>query len=140
MHLHLKNQVAHAVRIRDSWLAKLSIHFPTHFTRRAHKYPVTLISSGGVQVSSSQANLVKKSIGKTEVGHGVGGPDLPCAERGLHTGAIAVVYEVIIVESIWMQERRREAKHNTQYISLKMWVCTQLAHVHVNIYTIVVRY
>ena len=70
-----------------------------------------------MQLSSSQANLVKKSIGKTEVGHGVGGPDLPCAERGLHTGAIdAVVYEVIIVESIWMQERRREANHNIHYL------------------------
>ena len=41
-HLHRQNQVAHALRTRDFWLASLSIHFPIHFARRAHKYPVTL--------------------------------------------------------------------------------------------------
>ena len=41
-HLHRQNQVAHALRTRDSWLASLSIHFPIHFARRAHEYPVTL--------------------------------------------------------------------------------------------------
>ena len=43
-HLHRQNQVAHTLRTRDFWLAKLSIHFPIHFTRRAHEYPVTLRS------------------------------------------------------------------------------------------------
>ena len=41
-HLHRQNQVAHALRTRDLWLASLSMHFPIHFTRRAHEYPVTL--------------------------------------------------------------------------------------------------
>ena len=41
-HLHLQNQVAHALRTRDFWLASLSIHFPIHFAWRAHEYPVTL--------------------------------------------------------------------------------------------------
>ena len=41
-HLHRQNQVAHAVRTRDFWLTKLSIHFPIHFTRCAHEYPITL--------------------------------------------------------------------------------------------------
>ena len=44
-YLHCQNQVAHAVRTRDSWLASLSIHFPIHFARRAHEYPVTLSTS-----------------------------------------------------------------------------------------------
>ena len=40
--------------------------------------------------------------------HGVGSPYLACAERCLHMGAInEVVLKVIIVEGIWMQERRR---------------------------------
>ena len=43
-HLHRQNQVAHALRTRDFWLASLSIHFPIHFTRRAHEYPVTLMA------------------------------------------------------------------------------------------------
>ena len=43
-HLHCQNQVAHALRTRDFWLASLSMHFPIHFTRRAHEYPLTLIS------------------------------------------------------------------------------------------------
>ena len=41
-HLHRQNQVAHALRTRDFWLASLSMHFPIHFTQRAHEYPVTL--------------------------------------------------------------------------------------------------
>ena len=41
-HLHRQNQVAHALRTRDFWLASLSMHFPIHFGRRAHEYPVTL--------------------------------------------------------------------------------------------------
>ena len=41
-HLHRQNQVAHALRTRDFWLASLSMHFPIHFGRRVHKYPVTL--------------------------------------------------------------------------------------------------
>ena len=41
-HLHRQNQVAHALRTRDFWLASLSIDFPIHFTRRAHEYPVYL--------------------------------------------------------------------------------------------------
>ena len=41
-HLHRQNQVAHALRTRDFWLASLSMHFPIHFTRHAHEYPVTL--------------------------------------------------------------------------------------------------
>ena len=44
VHLHCQNQVAHALRTRDFWLASLSMHFPIHFTRRAHEYPVTLMS------------------------------------------------------------------------------------------------
>ena len=44
-HLHRQNQVAHALRTRDFWLASLSIDFPIHFARRVHKYPVTLSSS-----------------------------------------------------------------------------------------------
>ena len=43
-HLHRQNQVAHALRTRDFWLASLSIDFPIHFARRAHEYPVTLMS------------------------------------------------------------------------------------------------
>ena len=43
-HLHRQNQVAHALRSRDFWLASLSIDFPIHFARRAHEYPVTLIT------------------------------------------------------------------------------------------------
>ena len=42
-HLHRQNQVAHSLRTRDFWLASLSMHFPIHFGRRAHEYPVTLI-------------------------------------------------------------------------------------------------
>ena len=42
VHLHRQNQVAHAVCTRDFWLASLSIHFPIHFARRAHEYPITL--------------------------------------------------------------------------------------------------
>ena len=42
MHLHRQNQVAHSLRTRDFWLASLSMHFPIHFARRAHEYPVTL--------------------------------------------------------------------------------------------------
>ena len=42
VHLHRQNQVAHALHTRDFWLAKLSIHFPIHFARRAHIYPITL--------------------------------------------------------------------------------------------------
>ena len=42
-YLHRQNQVAHALRTRDFWLASLSMHFPIHFTRRAHEYPVTLM-------------------------------------------------------------------------------------------------
>ena len=42
-HLHRQNQVAHALRTRDFWLASLSIHFPIHFARRVHEYPVALI-------------------------------------------------------------------------------------------------
>ena len=45
-HLHCQNQVAHALRIRDFWLVSLSIHFPIHFARCAHKYPVTLKPQG----------------------------------------------------------------------------------------------
>ena len=45
-HLHLRNQVAHALRTRDFWLASLSIHSPIHFARRAHEYPVTLRGGG----------------------------------------------------------------------------------------------
>ena len=41
-HLHRQNQVAHALRTRDFWLASLSMHFPIHFGQRAHEYPVTL--------------------------------------------------------------------------------------------------
>ena len=41
-HLHRQNQVADTLRTRDFWLASLSIHFPIHFTCRAHEYPVTL--------------------------------------------------------------------------------------------------
>ena len=41
-HLQRQNQVAHALRTRDFWLASLSMHFPIHFGRRAHEYPVTL--------------------------------------------------------------------------------------------------
>ena len=41
-HLPRQNQVAHALRTRDFWLASLSMHFPIHFGRRAHEYPVTL--------------------------------------------------------------------------------------------------
>ena len=41
-HLHRQNQVAHALRTRDFWLASLSMHFPIHFGRRAHEYPITL--------------------------------------------------------------------------------------------------
>ena len=40
--LHRQNQVAHALCTRDSWLASLSTHFPIHFARRTHEYPVTL--------------------------------------------------------------------------------------------------
>ena len=43
-HLHRQNQVAHSLRTRDFWLASLSMHFPIHFARRAHEYPVTLIN------------------------------------------------------------------------------------------------
>ena len=41
-HLHRQNQVAHTLRTRDSWLASLSMHFPIHFARHTHEYPVTL--------------------------------------------------------------------------------------------------
>ena len=41
-HLQHQNQVAHALRTRDFWLASLSMHFPIHFGRCAHEYPVTL--------------------------------------------------------------------------------------------------
>ena len=41
VHLHCQNQIAH-LRTRDSWLASLSMHFPIHFERRVHEYPVTL--------------------------------------------------------------------------------------------------
>ena len=41
-HLHRQNQVAHALRTRDFWLASLSMHFPIHFGWRAHEYPITL--------------------------------------------------------------------------------------------------
>ena len=41
-HLHCQNQGAHALRTRDFWLEKLSIHFPIYFAQRAHEYPVTL--------------------------------------------------------------------------------------------------
>ena len=41
-YLHRQNQVAHALRTRDFWLASLSIDFPIHFARCAHEYPVTL--------------------------------------------------------------------------------------------------
>ena len=37
-HLQRQNQVAHALRTRDFWLASLSVHFPIHFGRRAHEY------------------------------------------------------------------------------------------------------
>ena len=40
-YLHLQNQVARAVCTRDFWLASFNIHFPIHFTRRAHEYPIT---------------------------------------------------------------------------------------------------
>ena len=43
VHLHRHNQVAHALRTRDFWLAK---HFPTHFAQRVHEYPVTLSGRG----------------------------------------------------------------------------------------------
>ena len=48
-HLHRQNEVAHALRTRDFWLASLSMHFPIHFGRRAHEYPVTLSALGAVQ-------------------------------------------------------------------------------------------
>ena len=54
-HLHRQNQVAHALSTRDFWLASLSKHFPIHFTRRAHEYPVTLRAHDpGGGVCSSQ--------------------------------------------------------------------------------------
>ena len=46
-HLHRQNQVAHTLRARDFWLASLSMHFPIHFTPRAHEYPVTLMAAQG---------------------------------------------------------------------------------------------
>ena len=45
---------AHALRTRDSWLASLSTHVPTHFTPRAHEYPVTLTSFSVHGIISSQ--------------------------------------------------------------------------------------
>ena len=49
---------AHALRTGDSWLASLSTHFPTHFTRRAHEYPVTLTSFSvhGIYPVSSESS------------------------------------------------------------------------------------
>ena len=34
-YLHRQNQVAHALRTRDFWLASLSVDFPIHFALRA---------------------------------------------------------------------------------------------------------
>ena len=56
-HLHRQNQVAHALHTRDFWLASLSIHFPIHFTRRAHEYPVTLSVSVPFPFRSVQITL-----------------------------------------------------------------------------------
>ena len=57
--------------------------------------------------SYSACYLVKKSISKTEVGHGIGGPYLPCAEWGLHCCAINTIgAKIIIVEGIWMGKER----------------------------------
>ena len=52
-HLHRQNQVAHTLRTRNFWLASLSIHFPIHFTRRAHEYRVTLTVFGLSNMSAS---------------------------------------------------------------------------------------
>ena len=55
-HLHRQNQLAHSLRTRGFWLAKLSIHFPIHFTRRMHEYPITLtmpLYSDGVRSTHS---------------------------------------------------------------------------------------
>ena len=46
-YLHRQNQVAHALRTRDFWLASLSIDFPIHFALRAHEYPATLMKDQG---------------------------------------------------------------------------------------------
>ena len=57
-HLHRQNQVAHALRTRDFWLASLSMHFPIHFTPRAHEYPVTLIELMSAQINLATQNQV----------------------------------------------------------------------------------
>ena len=50
-------------------------------------------------------NLVQKSISKTEMRHGIGGPYLACAEWSLHSCIInTVVVKIIVVEGIWMDK------------------------------------
>lgn len=50
-------------------------------------------------------NLVQKSISKTEMKHGIGGPYLACAEWSLHSCIInTVVVKIIVVEGIWMDK------------------------------------
>ena len=58
VHLHRQNQVSHALRTRDFWLGSLSMHFPIHFGRRAHEYPVTLILSNQVRMTTLIQPLV----------------------------------------------------------------------------------
>lgn len=54
-------------------------------------------------------HLVKKSISKTEVGHGIGGPYLACAKWSLHCCTINTVGEkIIVVESIWIDTCSKE--------------------------------
>ena len=50
-------------------------------------------------------NLVQKSISKTEMRHGIGGPYLARAEWSLHSCTInTVVVKIIVVEGIWMDK------------------------------------
>ena len=61
-YLHLKNQVAHAVCSRGSRLASLSIHFPIHFARRAHEYPVILSAGQPIRMPDSMEALLLLSL------------------------------------------------------------------------------